>query len=35
MHSKTALAWRVPAGLVVGVMFWSAVAWMGVHPLFG
>lgn len=27
--------WRLPAGLVAGVIFWSLVAYLGVHPLFG
>jgi hypothetical protein len=35
MHSKASLGWRLPAGLAVGVLFWSAVSYMGVHPLFG
>jgi hypothetical protein len=35
MHSKASFGWRLPAGLVAGVLFWSAVAYMGVHPLFG
>jgi hypothetical protein len=35
MHIRTAPGWRIPAGLIAGVIFWSLVAWMGVHPLFG
>jgi len=35
MHNKTTAGWRLPAGLLLGVIFWSAIAWIGVHPLFG
>jgi len=35
MSNKALFGWRLPAGLAVGVLFWSAVAYMGVHPLFG
>lgn len=28
-------ALRLPAGLIAGVIFWSIVAYIGLHPLFG
>lgn len=35
MQRKSGHVWRIPAGLVLGVIFWSLVAYLGVHPLFG
>jgi hypothetical protein len=28
-------SWWIPVGLFLGILFWGAVAFEGVHPLFG
>jgi hypothetical protein len=31
----TSLGWWLPIGLVLGILFWGAVALEGVHPIVG
>ncbi len=35
MQRSTTPVWWLPTGLMFGILFWGAVAYYGLHPLFG